>query len=120
MKRDKENEPDAAKDAKRTNTGDGMIEDGENLPQKPVAGPLLDDESALSQTFEPTHVVSDGDGAQDAGSGGTHWKRKVRVRNLTFCFVLFRGRFPQLSTTFFLFLLFPERWRRGIGPNAFS
>ena len=106
MKREKKNEPDATKDAKRTNTGEGVIEDGENPPKEPVAGPLLDGESAMSQTFEPTHVVSDGDGAQDAGNRGTHWKRKVRVRNSAFRFASSRGRFSQLPTTSSFFHFF--------------
>ena len=106
MKREKNNEPRATKDAKRANTGEWVIEDGENPPKAPVDGLLLDGESALSQTFEPTQIASDGDGAQDAGNRGTHWKRKVRVRNVAFRFASSRGRFSQLPTTssFFLFL----------------
>ena len=75
-----------------------MIEDGGNPAKRPVAGPPVDDASAILRAFEPTRVASDGDRAQGEGGRCARRKGKVRGRNLTLRFVLRRGRLSQLSS----------------------
>ena len=98
-----------------------MIEDGGNPAKRPVAGPPVDDASAILRAFEPTRVASDGDRAQGEGGRCARRKGKVRGRNLTLRFVLRRGRSSQLSSasSFSPASLLPPNVAREVGLNSF-